>query len=133
MIRPPHLLAAMLVLSLFPLARAEEIKIATYNVELWGDSFKAHEATSRPINKDPAGAELVRILRRENDEDNWEVAQTILDKNFDPDILVIQEGPDQADLRFFNKRWMNEAYETVQTLPSNTDRNQHLCVLMKKG
>ena len=116
-----------------PPARGEEIKIATYNVEHWGDSFKAHEATTRPINKDPAGAELVRILRRENDEDNWEVAQTILDKKFDPDILVIQEGPDQADLRFFNRRWMNEAYETVQTLPSNTDRNQHLGVLMKKG
>src|SRR5688572_24689951 len=114
-------------------ARAEEIKIATYNVELWGDSFKAHEASTQPINKDPAGADLLRILRRENDEDNWEVAQTILDKNFDPDILVIQEGPDQADLRFFNRRWMNEAYETVQGLPSNTDRNQHLCVLMKKG
>src|SRR5688572_23610448 len=114
-------------------ARAEEIKIATYNVELWGDSFKAHEASTQPINRDPAGAELLRILRRENDEDNWEVAQTILDKNFDPDILLIQEGPDQSDLRFFNRRWMNEAYETVQALPSNTDRNQHLGVFMKKG
>jgi hypothetical protein len=114
-------------------ARAEEIKIATYNVELWDESFSAHAASTQPIAKDPAGAQLLRTLRRENDEDNWEVAQTILDKNFDPDILLIQEGPDQSDLRFFNRRWMNEAYETVQTLPSNTDRNQHLGVLMKKG
>jgi hypothetical protein len=114
-------------------ARAEEVKIATYNVELWDESFSAHAASTQPIAKDPAGAELLRTLRRENDEDNWEVAQTILDKNFDPDILLIQEGPDQSDLRFFNRRWMNEAYETVQTLPSNTDRNQHLGVFMKKG
>jgi hypothetical protein len=112
--------------------RAEEIKIATYNVELWDESFSAHAASTQPIAKDPAGANLLRALRRENDEDNWEVAQTILDKNFDPDILLIQEGPDQSDLRFFNRRWMNDAYETVQSLPSNTDRNQHLCVFMKK-
>jgi hypothetical protein len=132
-IRFLNVLVLLLIAAAASVARAEEIKIATYNVELWGDSFKAHEASSQPINKDPAGADLLRILRRENDEDNWEVAQTILDKNFDPDILVIQEGPDQADLRFFNRRWMNDAYETVQQLPSNTDRNQHLCVLMKKG
>ena len=116
-----------------PTARAEEIKVATYNVEVWADSFKAHAASTQPIAKDPAGAELLRILARENNEDNWEVAQMILDKNFDPDILMIQEGPDQADLRYFNRRWMNEAYETVQVLPSNTDRHQNLCVLMKKG
>jgi hypothetical protein len=114
-------------------ARAEEVKLATYNVELWDESFAAHAASTQPIAKDPVGAQLLRTLRRENDEDNWEVAQTILDKNFDPDILLIQEGPDQSDLRFFNRRWMNEAYETVQTLPSNTDRNQHLGVFMKKG
>jgi hypothetical protein len=114
-------------------ARAEEIKVATYNVEVWADSFKAHQASTQPIAKDPAGAELLRILARENNEDNWEVSQMILDKNFDPDILVIQEGPDQSDLRYFNRRWMNEAYETVQVLPSNTDRHQNLCVLMKKG
>jgi hypothetical protein len=114
-------------------ARAEEIRIATYNVEVWADSFKAHQASTQPIAKDPAGAELLRILARENNEDNWEVAQMILDKNFDPDILVIQEGPDQGDLRYFNRRWMNEAYETAQVLPSNTDRHQNLCVLMKKG
>jgi hypothetical protein len=114
-------------------ARAEEIKVATYNVEVWADSFKAHQASTQPIAKDPAGAELLRVLARENNEDNWEVAQMILDKNFDPDILVIQEGPDQSDLRYFNRRWMNEAYETVQVLPSNTDRHQNLCVFMKKG
>ena len=114
-------------------ARAEEIKVATYNVEVWADSFKAHQAATQPIAKDPAGAALLRILARENNEDNWEVAQMILDKNFDPDILVIQEGPDQSDLRYFNRRWMNEVYETVQVLPSNTDRHQNLCVLMKKG
>jgi hypothetical protein len=114
-------------------ARAEEIKVATYNVEVWSDSFKAHQASTQPVARDPAGAELLRILARENNEDNWEVAQMILDKNFDPDILVIQEGPDQSDLRYFNRRWMNEAYETAQTLPSNTDRHQNLCVFMKKG
>lgn len=126
--------AVILLACLFPaLARAEEIKIATYNVEWWSDSFAAHAATTQPINRDPAGKELVRILRRENDEDNWEVAQVILDPKFNPDILVIEEGPDQSDLRFFNRRWLNEAYETVQTLPSNSERGQELCIMMKRG
>jgi endonuclease/exonuclease/phosphatase family metal-dependent hydrolase len=131
MIRPATFAVALLLVA--PLALAEEIKIATYNVEVWNDSFAAHAAATQPIAKDPTGAELLRILRRENDEDNWEVAQVILDPKFSPDILVIQEGPDQSDLRFFNKRWMNETYDWVQTLPSNTDRHQHLCILLKKG
>jgi hypothetical protein len=124
---------ALATCALTRVAAAEEIKIATYNVEVWADSFKAHQASTQPIAKDPAGAELLRILARENNEDNWEVAQMILDKNFEPDILVIQEGPDQSDLRYFNRRWLNEAYETAQTLPSNTDRHQNLCVFMKPG
>ena len=120
-------------LTLCACARAEEIKIATYNVEMWDDSFAAHAAATQPIAKDPAGAELLRKLRRENDEDNWEVAQVILDPRFSPDVLLVQEGPDQSDLRFFNNRWMQQAYQTVEVLPSNTNRNQHLCVMLKAG
>jgi hypothetical protein len=99
---------------------------------MWADSFAAHAAATQPIAGDPAGARLLRTLRRENDEDNWEVARVILNPRFNPDILVIQEGPDFSDLRFFNNRWMQQAYETVIVLPSNTDRDQHLCVLLKK-
>src|SRR4051812_713815 len=97
-------------------ASAEEIKVATYNVEVWADSFAAHAAATQPINKDPEGKELVRMLRRENDEDNWEVAQVILDPKFSPDILVIEEGPDEGDLRFFGHRWLHDSYDWVQTL-----------------
>jgi hypothetical protein len=115
------------------LALAEEIKIATYNVEVWNDSFAGFHASTQPINNDPAGKELVRSLRRENDEDNWEVAQVILDPKFNPDILVIEEGPEQSDLRYFNRKWLNEAYDWVQVLPSNTDRHQTLAIMMKRG
>lgn len=123
----------LLLLRLCHPVGAQEIRIATYNVEMWDDSFAAHAAATQPIAQNPAGAELLQKLRRENDEDNWEVAQVILDPKFSPDILVIQEGPDFGDLRFFNNRWLQQTYETVQVLPSNTDRNQNLCVLMKKG
>ena len=134
--RENHPIVSLLVILLLcgaAPARGEEIRIATYNVEMWDDSFAAHAAATQPIAKDPAGAELLRKLRRENDEDNWEVAQVILDPKFRPDVLVIQEGPDQSDLRFFNNRWMQQAYETVEVLPSNTNRNQNLCVMLKSG
>jgi endonuclease/exonuclease/phosphatase family metal-dependent hydrolase len=46
---------------------------------------------------------------------------------------VVQEGCGQSDLSFFNKRWLNNAYATVVQFPSNTDREQHLNILLKPG
>lgn len=117
--------------------RAEDIKLATYNIEQWHTNFEGHRlqlATRR--SNEPADQRLGEIIdaeRSQNDEDNWEIAQVILHPDFNPDILVVQEGCNQSDLTFFNKRWLNNAYDTVVQFPSNTDRDQHLCILLKSG
>ena len=123
-----HALAAMVV-------RAETITLGTYNVEHFSENFMGHRvATSQPALANDANVkQLLDKVKYENDEDNWEVAQVILDPRFNPDVLVIQEGCGQKDLEFFNKRWLNEAYATLITFPTNTDRDQHLNLLLKPG
>src|SRR5215212_3721517 len=123
------LLAVLLLRS----ALAEEITVGTYNIELFERHFLAHQFANKPIAQDRDGKELLEELRKKNDEDNWETAQVILDPKFNPDVLVIEEGCDQADLEYFNHRWLNDAYEIVRQFPSNTQRHQHLEVLIKKG
>jgi hypothetical protein len=114
-------------------ARAEEITLATYNVEYFDKHFLAHHLANEPLAQDGAAKDILDELRKKNDEDNWETAQVILDLTFSPDILVIEEGCDQADLTYFNHRWLNDAYETAIQFPSNTDRHQNLDLLMKPG
>jgi hypothetical protein len=130
-------------------AAAETIKVATYNIEHWHSNFEGHrlQMSTRPARGAGASAgaggaahpvseqmiELIAEERRQNDEDHWEVAQVILDPSFAPDVLVVQEGCRQNDLEFFNKRWLNGAYGTVIQFPSNTDRDQHLNMLLKPG
>jgi hypothetical protein len=114
-------------------ASAEEIRIATYNIENFQTHFQAHRMTTQPINNDPVGKELVSELRKVNDEDNWEIAQVITDPKFNPDILVIEEGCDFSDLSYFNRQWLKEAYETVLVFPNNSGRVQNLCLLAKPG
>lgn len=127
----------LLVLAFCRPAAAEEIKIATYNVERWATNFEGHRmqvATRKSKESiDERMSQMIQEERYQNDEDNWEVAQVILDESFNPDVLVVQEGPIQGDLSFFNKRWLNNAYGTVVQFPSNTDREQHLCILLKPG
>lgn len=114
-------------------ACAEEITLATYNVEYFNNHFLAHEMTSATVAQDPAGKEMLTELRKKNDEDNWETAEVILDPKFNPDILVIEEGCNQKDLEYFNHRWLHDAYETVIQFPTNTTKKQNLDLLMKKG
>jgi endonuclease/exonuclease/phosphatase family metal-dependent hydrolase len=126
-------LSLLLILAFAVAARAEEIKVATYNIELFDKHFLAHRASTQPIGKDPAAKEILEELRKKNDEDNWETASVILDPKFSPDILVMEEACDESDLRYFNHRWLNEAYETAITFPTNTERHQNLDMLMKPG
>jgi endonuclease/exonuclease/phosphatase family metal-dependent hydrolase len=77
--------------------------------------------------------ELIEEVKHQNDEDNWEVAEVITDTRFSPDVLVIEEGCSQENLEYFNERWLRKAYATVMTFPTNTTRNQHLCMLLKPG
>lgn len=116
-----------------PSSAAEEFTVATYNIERFNNQFEAHRLTTQPVGKDPANKDILDALRKANDEDKWETAQVILDPKFNPDILVIEEGCDADDLKYFNRQWLKDAYETVMVFPTNTDRNQSLCLLMKKG
>lgn len=125
-----------------PLSRGETIKLATYNIENWHTNFEGHrlQMSTRPSKGPGAGLpvndkliEIIEAERRQNDEDHWEVSQVILDPEFDPDILVVQEGCRQNDLSFFNKRWLNNAYATTIQFQSNSGRDQHLCMLLKPG
>jgi endonuclease/exonuclease/phosphatase family metal-dependent hydrolase len=114
---------------------AEIVTIATYNVEHFHDSFDAPAmrawATTQPNAEELK--EIVSEEKRQDDEDNWEVAQVISDSDFNPDILVLQECCGQKELDHFNKRWLRDMFETVIVLPSNTTREQHLGIMLKKG
>jgi hypothetical protein len=116
-------------------ARGEDITVGTYNIELFHNHFLAHRiATSKPSwIKEPDAKELMDDERHSNDKDNWEISQVILDPKFAPDILVIQEGCEQSDLEYFNHHWLNDAYSTVYVFPTNTTRDQNLCMLIKTG
>jgi endonuclease/exonuclease/phosphatase family metal-dependent hydrolase len=130
-------LIALLLLASGTIAAAEDIKVATYNIEQWATNFQGHhmQMATRKANE-PVSEQMSEVItteRFQNDEDNWEIAQVIQHKDFDPDVLVVQEGCGQSDLSFFNKRWLNNGYATVVQFPSNTDREQHLCILLKSG
>lgn len=121
---------------------ADTISVGSYNVEHWNDNFAGFHlsAATRRAASQPNAAkpdekmnDMIQEERWQNDEDHWEVARVILDANFNPDILVIQEGAGQKDLEYFNKRWLNDAYATVVQFPSNSDRSQHLNMLLKPG
>lgn len=75
----------------------------------------------------------MRQERFQNEEDQWEIAQVLLDSNFSPDVLVFQEGASQADIEQFNKDWLAGMYGTVNVFPSNDDRGQTIGVLLKPG
>jgi hypothetical protein len=129
------LLITFFVLVLAVVARGEDITVGTYNVDMFHDHFLAHKiATSRPswINT-PDGKEIMDDERHHNDVDNWELASVILDPGFNPDVLMIQEGCVQSDLDYFNHHWLHDAYETDTVFPTNTERDQNLCMLAKPG
>lgn len=134
---PRAYFTALLLLLLIPVrGSAETVTLATYNVEHFESHFRAHQLTQEGKGRgdaDPLIKEMLQEERRQNDEDNWEVAQVITDRRFSPDVLVIQEGCTQSNLDYFNERWLQGAYATSIVFPSNTDREQHLGILMKPG
>jgi endonuclease/exonuclease/phosphatase family metal-dependent hydrolase len=128
--------AACLTLCVTFAARAETFTVATYNIEHFEGLFEAYRLSKLPGVKDdpnPVLKEMVEEERRQNTEDQWEVATVIRDASFDPDVLVIQEGCTQSNLRYFNKQWLDGKYEAAVVFPTNTDRNQHLGVMLKPG
>src|SRR5436309_502173 len=88
-------------------AGSETITLATYNVEHFNDHFYAHQLTqklTKEKKEDPDIKEMLYQLRKMNDEDNWETALVITDRDVNPDIIVIEEGCTQDNLDYFNKR-----------------------------
>ena len=116
-------------------ASGETVTLATYNVENFQANFRAHELGKKLPREvqDPVLKELLTSEREGDDEDNWEVAQVITHAGFSPDVLVIEEACTQDNLNYFNKRWLNNAYATAVVFPTNTDRDQHLAMLLKPG
>jgi exonuclease III len=111
------------------------ISLATYNIELFQDHFRGfhmeQSAATRPVDADTK--DLITVLKRMDNENQWEVSQVFLDPAFSPDIVAIEEGCQQSDLEFFNKRWLNSMYETVIVFPSNSTRSQTVGLMLKPG
>src|SRR5436190_23897586 len=132
---PSYVAILLIVVFAATLARAETVTVATYNIRHFQGHFLAHDLAQKlpkPVI-DPVVKELLDSERRHNDEDNWEVAEVLTDDRFNPDVLVIEEGCSQENLDYFNKRWLRGAYETATVFPTNTDREQNLCMLLKPG
>lgn len=127
-------LAAAVLCSLATSALAEEIKIATYNIEHWDDRFDGRQ-TRAWAKKQPQSEELTKIVDdrvKTNDKNNWAVANVI--KAMDADIILVEEGCKQEDLNYFGNRWLQDSYATLKQFPSNTgERHQHLNLLAKPG
>jgi endonuclease/exonuclease/phosphatase family metal-dependent hydrolase len=128
-------LAIVICLGSPAFAEPETVRVATYNIENWHQRFLGNRMGKPEVSlpDTPEVKQLLDAVKKANDEDNWQIAQVILDPAFSPDVLVVQEGCRQEDLQFFNKRWLSGAYETLITFPSNTNRDQHLNLLLKPG
>lgn len=106
----------------------EIISVATYNVENWRNNFEAERLQRSGASVSP---ELLRLLRAANDENNWEVSQVLLELS--PSIVLFQEAASLDDLKFFNTRWLNNAYETIHVFTTNSGRGQNLALFLKPG
>ena len=113
-------------------AGAHPVRLMTYNVENWNFTFlpRAVLATTQPGLPDNV-VEVLKNSKTKADEENWEVARTILDVQ--PDVWVLQEGCKQDDLEYFNKSFLGSYFETVHIFPSNDTRGQNIGILIRPG
>jgi endonuclease/exonuclease/phosphatase family metal-dependent hydrolase len=138
-----HRLLILAALLMFAVSlRAETIRVTTYNVEHFNNNFMASRLTADKFQAKADTEEekeyfksVQEYVKRKNDEDNWEVAQTILDPKVNPDIIVLQECCNEKDLNYFNDRWLKKAYQTVIVFPNNSgeDRVQNVAMMLKPG
>jgi endonuclease/exonuclease/phosphatase family metal-dependent hydrolase len=131
-----RILIVVLALAMIYIARAgaETITVTTYNIEHFADHFEGRRLTTRKVAKESDDAkEMVAFIKKANDEDNWEVAETMLDPKVNADIIVMQECCGQADLEWFNHHWLKDAYEKVTVFPTNTERDQNVAMMIKPG
>lgn len=135
------LVAIALVLTFATSALGESITVVSYNVQLFSQHFLHHRLTGRglrtalpdELRQHPQIKELLEDELVNNDRLNWLVSMVILDPKLSPDVIAFEECCSQSDLEYFNKRWLNDAYETVMVFPTNTTRQQNLGMMLKKG
>ena len=129
--------AAALVVAVSPALAAEKpegaVRIATWNIENWTDNFQAYRDRDQPQPATEEGREARAQVGYANDEDNWEVAQTILSPDFHPDVLVFQEGCSQEELDYFAGEWLGDDYPTRIVFPTNSDRGQTIGLMAREG
>ena len=108
------------------------VRIMTYNIENWRYNFLAFKVskTTQPT-WDADALDLIARERKEDEEENWEAARTII--NVQPDIWVFQEGCDIADLNYFNTQFLGGYFETVHVFKTNTEREQNTGILCRPG
>jgi endonuclease/exonuclease/phosphatase family metal-dependent hydrolase len=109
------------------------VRVVSYNIENFRENFNAFqlEKKYRGTGQPDDIWELIRRERREDREENLEVARVIL--AMQPDVLALQESAGERDLAYFNKTFLDGYFETIVELPTNTDREQHLTVLLRPG
>lgn len=120
----------------FAVQAGERVRIVSYNVENWRENFQAAKLKKMAATQPSWPQEFLDLINRELKEDdieNWEVARTLQNADVDPDILLIQEGCNQTDLNQFNSRFLKGEYDYIHVFPSNTQRDQHLGIMVKKG
>lgn len=103
---------------------AETIKVATYNIENFSDMFDQHKLPS---------AQRDRTEYYRDCEDIYEVARVITLPDFSPDIICIQEAPDQETLEIFNNEYLKGHYQFVRVFKGNSTSQQNLAMLAKPG
>src|SRR5215204_6419202 len=87
-------------------AQPETITLATYNIEHFNSRFEGYRLSKLPeVQSSELIKQLVDAEKKQNEEDQWEIAQVITDPAFNPDVLVIEEGCTESNLKYFNKRW----------------------------
>ncbi len=117
-------------------AKAEEVRIATYNIENWQYRFDADKLEKRAATQPSWPQEFLDLIareKRENFKDNWGAQLVLEDPAVNADVLVIQEGPELADLEYFNRTFLNKMYETIHVFATNTGRIQNTAIFLKPG
>jgi len=120
--------------------RAEDVRIVTWNVELWQQRFDGRkwaawtraEIKAHPEQKDELEG-LAHKIKEADEHSLWEVSTVMLDPKLSPDILIFEEGCDEENLKYFNHKWLKDKFETLMVFPSNTGRDQNIGMMLMPG
>ncbi|MEM6313631.1 MAG: endonuclease/exonuclease/phosphatase family protein [Planctomycetota bacterium] len=131
-----HVLIALALLLQPTTAPAEttDVRVVSYNIENFAQNFTAYALDKKYRQNDAVPEDLknfIRYERRADREENYEVAEVI--KAMKPDILAVQESAKLEDLAYFNEEFLDNYFGTIQQMPTNTTRDQHLTIMLRPG